>query len=255
MNTDIQKSDSKNPVVITATWDGVRYWQNATKMFEQGKLFGQVMIGFELLALQKQHGVANGNNQHAGRVSQNGKPSMDWETILEKEAGLAQSTAYRYMDMAKAAAPRLKKLPALRDFDPFSTSLAKLPEPQREAMATAVKKLTDGKSQADFFEELYKTSGSQANANPDGGKNRKNLSMAEEASLRHAKAVKQWHTIDKMLTVFADAFTLPGFTDHDTEAQCATLEKALAARKAWLKQPLNGRNPKVIAEMFKGGSK
>jgi hypothetical protein len=174
MTQALQKTESKSPVAITGTWDGVRHWLNAAKLFEQGKLFSQVMTGFELLALRKSHGIVNGSKAH---LSQDGK-GQDWETILEKEAGLSQSTAYRYMDMAKAAMPRLKKLPALKNFDPFTQPMSQLEKPQQEAMATAVKKLTDGKSQADFFEGLYKTGG----GNPDakGGKTRK-LTAEEQA--------------------------------------------------------------------------
>ena len=247
------QSDSPLPgrgsvLITTGTWDCVRHWINAAKMFEQGKLFSQVMTGFELLALQKAHNVVNGNNQHAGRVSHDGKPTEDWETILQKEAGLAQSTAYRYMDMAKAAAPRLKKLPALKNFDPFTTSMATLAEPQREALATAVKKLTDGKSQADFFEELYKGTGGSANPNPEGGRTHKKLSLSEEAALRQECALLDWKAICKILAAYSDKFLV--LTDPDVEAQIATLEQALNARKAWLKQPANNRDPRLITEML-----
>ena len=37
---------AKSPVVIAGTWDGARHWLNTAKMFEQGKLFAQVMAGF-----------------------------------------------------------------------------------------------------------------------------------------------------------------------------------------------------------------
>lgn len=234
----------KNMVVVTATWDGVRHWLNAAKLFEQGKLFSQVMTGFELLALQKANNVVSGKHL----LSHDGKGSDDWETILEKEAGLSRSTAYRYMDMAKLAAPRLKKLPALKNFDPFSTSLATLGEPQREALTSAVKKLTDGKSQADFFEELYKGKGGSENPNPDGGKNRKTLSLSEEVVLRKEMALGQWQSIWRGLAAYTDKFLV--LTDHEVEAQIATLEQALTARKAWLKQPLNHRQPKLVTELF-----
>ena len=245
------QSDSPLPgrgsvLITTGTWDGVRHWINAAKMFEQGKLFSQVMTGFELLALQKAHNIHNGGVH--GSLSHDGKVKEDWETILQKEAGLAQSTAYRYMDMAKAAAPRLKKLPALKNFDPFTTSMATLAEPQREALATAVKKLTDGKSQADFFEELYKGTGGSANPNPEGGRTHKKLSLSEEAALRQECALLDWKAICKILAAYSDKFLV--LTDPDVEAQIATLEQALNARKAWLKQPANNRDPRLITEML-----
>jgi len=246
--SNLTKSESKSNVVITATWDGVRHWQNAAKLFEQGKLFSQVMIGFELLALKKANGVKNGNNQHDWRVSQNGKPTDDWETILQKEAGLAQSTAYRYMDMAKAAAPRLKKLPALKNFDPFATSLAKLGEPQREALTSAVKKLTDGKSQADFFNELYKTGGAGTGREAGCENTKKKLSLAEEVALRKQCAVLDWNALALSFSAYTDKFLL--LTDHEVEAQIAILDLQLTARKAWLKQAVSHRQPAVISDLF-----
>lgn len=239
----------KNPVAITATWDGVRHWLNAAKMFEQGKLFSQVMTGFELLALKKAHGVAHGNNQHEGRTSQIGKSTDDWETILQTEAGLAQSTAYRYMDMAKAAAPRLKKLPALKNFDPTTTAISEMGRITRSELETAVKKLTDGKSQTDFFNELYKQP--SGNANPTSAPHKK-LTLSEEAAAHQEMARVQWAAIDKQLGVYRDKFTV--LTDSDGEAQIAILEQALNARRAWLKQPANNRQPKAIEAMFKGGA-
>lgn len=244
MSTLVKIEADKNPVAVTGTWDGVRHWLNAGKLFEQGKLFSQVMVGFELLALQKARGIENGSKAH---LSHDGK-GQDWETILQNEAGLAQSTAYRYMDMAKLAAPRLKKLPALKDFNPFEVPLAKLAEPQREALTSAVKKLTDGKSQADFFEELYKQAGKATGREPGCDNSRDKLSLSQEAELRRTKAAADWAALAKLAAAYQDKFVL--LTDADVEAQMATLEQALIARKAWLKQPVNHRQPRLIAEMF-----
>ena len=244
----LTKIESKSAVTVTATWDGVRHWQHAAKMFEQGKLFSQVMIGFELLALKKANGVAHGNNQHEGRTSQVGKSSDDWETILQEEAGLAQSTAYRYMDMAKAAAPRLKKLPALKNFDPFATSLADMGKITRSELETAVKKLTDGKSQADFFNELYKQGGAGTGREAGCENNKKKLTLAEELALRKQCAGLDWNALALGFAAYKDKFLL--LTDHEVEAQIAILDLQLTARKAWLKQPANNRQPAVISDLF-----
>jgi len=247
--SNVTKIESKSNVVITSTWEGVRHWQNAAKMFEQGKLFSQVMIGFELLALHKANGIQRGGDRANPQVG----ALLTWEEILEKETGLADSTARRYMDMATAAAPRLKKLPALKNFDPFTTSLAKLGEPQREALTSAVKKLTDGKSQADFFEELYKQGGKGTGREPGCDNTKTKPSLADQVAAQQALAAEQWKAIEKQLTAYADKFTV--LTDHfGAAAQSAVLERALNARKAWLKQPANKRDPKAIAEMFQGGA-
>ena len=261
---------AKSPVVIAGTWDGARHWLNTAKMFEQGKLFAQVMAGFEIIALQKAHGVVHGNNQHEGRTSQNGKSTPDFESILKKETGLSQSTAYRFMSMAKAAAPRLKKLPALRGFDPTANALSALTAPQAAAMATAVRKLTDGKTQQEFGEQLglwkkkqWSTAAStpkadttegdtEAEAEPaEGGPDAvsKKLTIAQEAELRKQQAAQNWAALDKGLTAYADKFIL--LPDTDVEAQIAVLEQALKARREWLKNAVGKRDAGAVAEMFK----
>ena len=259
---------AKSPVVIAGTWDGARHWLNTAKMFEQGKLFAQVMAGFEIIALQKAHGVVHGNNQHEGRTSQNGKSTPDFESILKKETGLSQSTAYRFMSMAKAAAPRLKKLPALRGFDPAAAALSAMTAPQAAAMATAVKKLTDGQTQQEFGEQLglwKKPQGSGATgravltaSGPQGEDDQegdaepveegKKLTIAQEAELRKQQAAQNWAALDKGLTAYADKFIL--LPDTDVEAQIAVLEQALKARREWLKNAVGKRDAKAVADLF-----
>jgi len=262
----VVKSESKSPVVIAGTWDGARHWLDTAKMFEQGKLFAQVMAGFELLALQKAAGVKHGGDRSS---SQNGNLKPDFETILKKETGLSQSTAYRFMSMAKAAAPRLKKLPALRGFDPTANALASLTAPQAAAMATAVRKLTDGKTQQEFGEQLglwKKPQGSGATGRPlltasgpqgeddqegdtEPVEEGKKLTLAQEAELRKQQAAQNWAALDKGLTAYADKFIL--LPDTDVEAQIAGLEQALKARREWLKNPVGKRDAKAVADLFK----
>lgn len=245
MNNQLEKLDS-NAVTVTGTWDGVRHWLNAAKMFEQGKLFSQVMTGFELMALKKAHGVINGNNQHEGRVSQNGKPSEDWETILQKEAGLAQTTAYRYMDMAKVAAPRLKKLPALKNFDPTATPISQLGNITRTALETAVKKLTDGKTQADFFDELYKGKTGNPNAGEHGQGSRK-LTLEEQQQKAKDVALENSGWMGKAITASNnDFFLLASENDVELDAQIAVLEFALTLRRKYRNTPRTRRDTDLV---------
>lgn len=242
MSTALEKSEVKSPVAITATWDGVRHWLNAAKLFEQGKLFSQVMTGFELLALHKANNIQRGGD----RANPQNGALLTWEEILVKETGLADSTARRYMDMAKAATPRLKKLPALKNFDPFSTPMAQLAAPQREAMETAVKKLTDGRTQTDFFEELYKTGG--GNADAKGGKSRK-LSAEEQAEKLKAMALADSGQIGVLLTSSNANFFL--LEDLEVNAQIAELDFALKLRRAWLATPKDKRDAKTVSKAIK----
>lgn len=102
-----------------------------------------------MVALRAQVNACHGKSRE---LSQSGK--VGWVEILESELGLSHTTAYRLMEMAEAARPRLKKTPELRDFDPTAQPVALLPAPQQEALESAVKKLTDGSTQARFMRDL-----------------------------------------------------------------------------------------------------
>jgi len=255
-DTALQKSNPSVPSQITGTWDGARQWLNAAGLMEQSKLFCQVMAGFELISLHKNvtHGgdhrssSQNGNLKNANEidVSQNGK-GLTWDEILEKETNLSTSTAYRFMDMAKAAAPRLKKIVALRDFDPMSKPMNLLTAPQKNALATGVKKLTDGKTQKDFAEQLGLWKKPSGNASPTPGSRRK-LSIGEQAELLKTLAVEDWRAIVELLGAYRGKFTV--LKDDTIEAQIAVLERHLKARKAWLNQPKTNRVASAIEDLF-----
>jgi len=260
-STPLAKAN-KSPVKVRGTWDGVRYWLSAAKAFEQGKLFSQVMVGFELLALHKAFGISRGKRSdlvphhfpHVGgsvaNTDQEEKSSADsWEELCKREAGIGDSTGYRYMDMAKAATPRLKQLPGLATFDPFKRSLSKLKPAMRDQLQTAVKKLTDGKSQGEFFEELYKQGGKGAGREPGCDNTRNKLSISETAALLEQSALESMAGIDKSLRALKADFCNVR-TDAPIIAFQASLEQTLNAVKAWLKQPLNDRKPQAILDMF-----
>ena len=243
--SNVTKIESKSPVVITATWDGVRHWLNAAKMFEQGKLFSQVMTGFELLALHKANNIRQGKRTDLGNLPH---AAGSWADIVKKEAGISDDTARRYMDMSKAAAPRLKKLPALKNFDPFSQPMSLLAEPQREAMEKAVKKLTDGKTQADFFDELYKQGG--GNPNPKDGGDRKPQTTAQQAETAFNIAMENSGWMGKAVTASnKDFFLTAKDNDLEIDAQIAVLEFALKLRTKYRNTP-RAKREAVVAEIL-----
>src|SRR4051794_16050321 len=98
-------------IAVTGDIESARSWLSRASLFEQGKVFCQVMAGFEIAALWKQSGVANGGDRQssdAKALSQLGKV-VTREDILES-LKLSNTQAYRLMDMSKACATRLKKL-------------------------------------------------------------------------------------------------------------------------------------------------
>lgn len=234
------------PVAVSGTWDAARNWLQHAERFEQAKLFCQVMVGFELTALHKTLGVQHGkavNSSHDGK---------SWSDIIHKETGLSQSTAYRLMEMAKAAAIRLRKLPALQGLDLLTRPLSALSEPQSKALNIAVKKLTDGKTQAELQMELglYKCDpGTNAGRKPGDGGRPPRLSIPESHALAVEVAHKDWAELDRMAECYGIKFCL--LADSEVEAQLGILDKMVLARRTWLKQPANNRQPAVIDSLLK----
>jgi len=238
-------------ILIRGDLEGAKQWLDRAAMMERGKLFCQVMAGFEIAVLWKQAGIKNGGDHcsaDAKAVSQNGKV-LSREDILEA-LKLSNTQAYRIMEMSVACATRLRKLPALKGFDP-STPITALPPTQQDALATAVQKLTDGHTQREFGESIglwKKPQGSGATGRKPGEGGRKKLSLSEQAELLKLQAAEDWKALEKGHTAYRHKFC--ALTDLNVTAQIAVLERALTARKAWLKQPLNARDPKAIEALF-----
>src|ERR1043166_4891709 len=175
----------------SASWDTVRRWISNVAMFENCKLFCQVIVGFELMALRKEYGITHGGARKSSqRIS-----GLTWPEILKKESGLSESTAYSLIQMARAAMPRRKKHPVLQTFIPGETPLSALPSPQKNALEQVVKKLTDNMTQTDYFERM----GIWKNFNHreglgrrpgEGGKRR--LSLHEQKQLLVQQADQHW---------------------------------------------------------------
>ena len=71
---------------------------------------------------------------------------------------------------------------------------------------------------------------------------------AAKLALRKQCAGLDWNALALGFAAYKDKFLL--LTDHEVEAQIAILDLQLTARKAWLKQPANNRQPAVISDLF-----
>lgn len=235
------------PITVKGTWESARQWHSAAGQFEQCKLYCQVMLGFELLALQKEHAQQGKRTDLGATIPHDGKKLFT--DLIEQEMQFGCSSAYRFMDMAKAAASRLKKLPELRDFNPIGVPLIDWTPPQREALQSGVRKLTDGQTQKEFAEQLglWKVPQGQngGNANPVP---RRKLTLTEQAEALRKQAAEDWLVISNMLETYAAKFcALP---DEDIDAQIAVIDQASTARKTWLRQPKTARDPQAIGRLF-----
>lgn len=238
---------AKLPVAVAGTWDAARRWRDGATTMERGKLYCQVRLGLELMALKETLGVNHGGQPGVrGSTSQIGKSikseAETWVDLLEARLGLSHSTAYRLMAMAEAAMPRLRKVPELADYDPTASA----PSSQTEAVATAldttVRKLTDGHTQASFFEELGLSKipkGAKGGRRPgDGGRPPSAGPDAELAAMRE-DARLNIESIATNLSTLRSKFIL--LDDLDVTAFQGALERHLKAVRLWLSKPAAAR--------------
>jgi hypothetical protein len=124
----------------------------------------------------------------------------------------------------------------------------------KEKFMSAVHENFDGKTITAIWRDL----GIVKAANPLGRKpgegGRKRVPLAEQKAALLKQASEHWFKpiegIADQLHVYGAKFTV--LTDADIEAQVATLERALIARKTWLKTPFNQRDAKPIEKILKG---
>jgi hypothetical protein len=231
-------------LVVAGSWDGARKWRDAAKQLEQGKLFAQVMLGFELLTLKAVH------SQQGKRTDVTGAGGVKlWRKLVDEELGFSEDTARRLTLMAEAATPRLKKVPELATFDPSTQSVSALAPEVQEALAGVVRKLTDGATQADFMLEMGLVKGpSNKGGRGKGGDGRKALSISEQADALLESARKDWAEIEELLLAgYIDKFLM--LPDPEIEAQVGALEKALKARRAYLAKRPEHRDQEFTREI------
>lgn len=240
-----------------ASWDAVQYWANVAARFQQASLAAQVMAGFALAELRKAHAIKPGNptgkNQHTGEELPHDVVIPEtWPDLVEKHAGISDETARRWIAMAEGIKARWKKLaPQARLKQLMSVPVNDWTDDDSKLVAESLHKVTDGQSQLVFMRELglaKERQGAGATGGVGAPGQKKNLTMAEEVSLRREQAARDWHGLSVILQAYTDKFLL--LNDDDVTAQIALLEQALTARKTWLKQPVGRRDAEAITALF-----
>ncbi len=223
---------------VAGTVDSLRNWLDAAKKFETGKLFAQVMAGLELKALWKAAGLSQGKRSD---LSQLGKSHDE----ICSEVGLSKTQAYRLMEMAEAALPRLRKAPELAGLDILATPISSLTPESSSALEGAVRKLTEGRTQQDFFAEmgLYKKPskgpGGAREAGPGGPVNE---DVSRELAIQQAR--EDFNLAERTLVTAGANFTL--LVDQEVAAQVHVLQMMIDARNKWLRVPKARRDMNAV---------
>jgi hypothetical protein len=231
---------SKLPAVA-GTVDSLRNWLDAAKKFETGKLFAQVMAGLELKALWKASNLSQGKRTDLSQVG----TSSDRDQIIA-QVGLSKTQAYRLMEMAEAALPRLRKASELAGLDILATPIAAMEPATAGALEGAVRKLTEGRSQQDFFAEmgLYK----KPSKGP-GGAREPGEGASEEVTKELAieQARNDFNVAERTLVIAGANFTL--LVDQEVAAQVHVLQMMIDARNKWLRTPKGRRDSTAVAAL------
>ncbi len=238
---------NKNLPTVTGTWAAARGWLEYAKKFEQCKLWAQVMLGFELMELRRK--LPNESGKRSDLTSS--QDGTRWDKALEDELNIARTTAYRFMDMAKSAAKALRSSPELKDLDLINTPLSELPAPRQAALANAVKKITDGKTQLEFMWEIGTAKRPSGNPNAKGGKRGK-LTTEESAIKLREMALEDSGLMGAAINASnRNFFLLTDVNDVEVNAQIAVLEFALKLRRKWVDTPKARRDSNTVEGLLK----
>lgn len=137
------------PPEVINQWNTCRRFIESACMFQKASLAAQVMAGLELIQLKKHYNISHGGD----RKSNPHCVGLIWETALKEHLYISKSTAQRWIEMAQAAKPRLKKI----NFD-LGNIISKNPydlsSTEQEMLTGAVIKITDGYTQSEFMREM-----------------------------------------------------------------------------------------------------
>lgn len=234
---------------VAGEWGRVRRFAEAARQFGRAQVACQVLAGLELIELKKQ------NRIRAGRPASVDQPL--WADLVAENAGVSDDTARNWIRMAEGVRPRLKKLPGVGALfrELLERPIHELTTEQHHLLEQAVHKVTDGMTQIEFLRELgiaklppgYGSKG----GNRGGGRPPKPLVPPTEEQLQ-AIARADWVQISTVLDASRANFAL--LNDFEVEAQIATFELHMKARRAWLRVPKKDRTPETyqaVADLFR----
>lgn len=174
-----------------------------------------------------------------------------WEDFLKGSLGISADTAGRWIAMADAARPRLKRLDgwAALITDLIDRPISGLSDDEVGVLSKAVAKLTDGRTQLDFLAELglVKKPGNPQLGGATGGRGQ-STGVIDEDALRTA-AAQDWDQAYRALIGGGCTFT--ALDDAAIESQIDILARALRARREWIGTPAAKRNTALVDALGK----
>lgn len=217
----------ENHLPATASWQRAKRWLDAAEKFEKCRLASQVMLGMELLELHGRNRISAGNPQffHDERIG--------WGELLRQHLDISETTAWRFMSMAKEGKKRIKQLPDAKHLESIiDLPISQQSPEQTEAITKVVQKLTDAYTQQEFMCELGLVKVPQGWGAKGGARERTTRPPGEAYAKSVELATSDWAELDKLLLYYNSKFTL--LTDAQVESQLILLNRMYQVRKMWL---------------------
>ena len=235
-----------------ATWDQVRYWANIATKFQQASLAAQVMAGFELAELKKEHGFQRGgdrrSNPHDADLKNITAPNT-WAELVTENCGISEDTAGRWIQMADGIRARWKKLaPEARIKELMAAPISHWSDADTKLVGEALHKATDGATQLEFMRELGLAK--QKPGNPDAGahgKGSRKLTTEEQVIKGKQIALEDSGVMGRSIAASNRNFFICG--DNEVDIQISILEFALKIRRKWQNTPAAKRNDALVSEI------
>jgi hypothetical protein len=251
------------PVAVLGTWDSARTWLDRMRAFELGKICCQIMLGFELLEIQRKQGPQPGkrsdlldNSANSASAATSSRVWRRWQNVIEEELHIPQSSGYVAMAMARAAAPRIRRAEGLGGFDLTERPISELPAVKQKLLLAVVRKISDVKSQAEFFQRMgiYKgLGGKNGGRKPgDGGRPAGPATLEQVRAARLARFREDLPKACKVLATIGTAFLLAEDADAAAcQGFIALLDRQSSAMKSWFNSPTLKRDA-VLAKKIEG---
>lgn len=125
-----------------------RVYHEAARLHSALGCAAMVMAGAEILRLQKELKIDGSGGSNSAPRNLNLPDGKTWVELIEENTGMSKSTVYKYREMAMACAKKVKDLSHL-----ITAAPCDITDDQREQIAKAVHRVTDGHTATELFRE------------------------------------------------------------------------------------------------------
>lgn len=237
-------------IVVAGTVTNARKYLDAAAKFARCSAAMQIMAGFEMAELKKLGGWVQGGRRGQNRNVCGFAGHDTWEDFCRNELEIGERTAANYIAMAEAAKPRLKKVEGFAGLldEILHQPVTALSEENKNLLTEAVKKITDGRTQMELFEEwgISKKRPVPATGGALGGAGAPRHQPTEE-EIREA-ARRSW--TDIMASVLREKDSFTALDDAHQEALQLHLEALLNGLKWWKSLRPSQRGPATRRELL-----